>query len=105
MIPLLVVAAFTVALAAPEPVVAEVPPEFPVFAGDVVVLLVLEDPQAARVSATATRAATANPVFPGRGDLRRRSICGLVIFHLLQRNRFPPPTNDPYGSPLSSVCN
>jgi hypothetical protein len=75
MVPLLVEAAFTVALAEAAPVVAVVPevaaPELPVLAAvDVVALLGLEDPQAARTRATAAKAATAVP-----GRARREKPC------------------------------
>src|ERR1700676_2342015 len=73
-VPLLVEAAFTVALAEPAPVVAEVAEvaaEVPVLPAVVVVaaLLGLEDPQAARTRATPARAATA---VPGRTTPEKR---------------------------------
>jgi hypothetical protein len=72
MVPLLVEAAFTVALAEAPVVLEEAPaPELPVLAAvDVVALLGLEDPQAARTRATAAKAATAVP-----GRARREKPC------------------------------
>jgi hypothetical protein len=70
-VPLLVDADFTVALAEPAPVVAEVAAEVPVLPAVVVVapLLGLEDPQAARTRATPAKAATA---VPGRTSPEKR---------------------------------
>jgi hypothetical protein len=79
MVPLLVEADFTVALAAPELVEADVP-VLPVFdAGAVVPALVgEEDPQAARTTATAARAATTVPGCARPVSLGRRRRAGVA---------------------------